>query len=174
MEMTEVQRDWRCFEEAKLTTTVMGSWKGRFTSGVMGRREWGGKGSVLLTGVENACVTGHVEVCSPAGAEVGLGTGRAAGRGASPAQASVRPQVSFQHEVYPAEPAAAPTGPTGAGRELEEQPLSRQVFIVQELEVRDRLASSQINKFLYLHTSERMPRRAHANMVRPPPPPRQG
>lgn len=47
-----------------------------------------------------------------------------------------------------------------------EQPLSRQVFIVQELEVRDRLASSQINKFLYLHTSESMPRRAHSNMVR--------
>ena len=47
-----------------------------------------------------------------------------------------------------------------------EQPLSRQVFIVQELEIRDRLASSQINKFLYLYTSESMPRRAHSNMVR--------
>lgn len=47
-----------------------------------------------------------------------------------------------------------------------EQPISRQVFIVQELEVRDRLASSQINKFLYLYTSESMPRRAHSNMVR--------
>lgn len=47
-----------------------------------------------------------------------------------------------------------------------EQPLSRQVFIVQELEVRDRLASSQLNKFLYLYTSESMPRRAHSNMVR--------
>uniref|UniRef100_A0A667ZKG5 Autophagy related 2A n=1 Tax=Myripristis murdjan TaxID=586833 RepID=A0A667ZKG5_9TELE len=45
------------------------------------------------------------------------------------------------------------------------QPLSRQVFIVQELEVRDRLASSQINKFLYLYTSESMPRRAHSNML---------
>lgn len=66
-------------------------------------------------------------------------------------------KVSFQHEVYPAEPAPGP--------ELEERPLSRQVFIVQELEVRDRLASSQINKFLYLHTSERMPRRAHSNML---------
>lgn len=65
--------------------------------------------------------------------------------------------MSFQHEVYPAEPAPGP--------ELEERPLSRQVFIVQELEVRDRLASSQINKFLYLHTSERMPRRAHSNML---------
>lgn len=72
------------------------------------------------------------------------------------------PQVSFQHEVYPVEPA---TGPAAPGQELEERPLSRQVFIVQELEVRDRLASSQINKFLYLHTSERMPRRAHSNMV---------
>lgn len=56
-------------------------------------------------------------------------------------------------------------GPVAPGEELEEQPLSRQVFIVQELEIRDRLASSRINKFLYLHTSERMPRRAHSNMV---------
>ncbi|XP_019810546.2 autophagy-related protein 2 homolog A isoform X2 [Bos indicus] len=70
-------------------------------------------------------------------------------------------KVSFQHEAYPAEP-----GPVAPGRELEEQPLSRQVFIVQELEVRDRLASSQINKFLYLHTSERMPRRTHSNMLK--------
>ncbi|XP_053058943.1 autophagy-related protein 2 homolog A isoform X3 [Acinonyx jubatus] len=55
----------------------------------------------------------------------------------------------------------------GSGRQhhvLMEIQLSK-VFIVQELEVRDRLASSQINKFLYLHTSERMPRRAHSNML---------
>lgn len=77
-------------------------------------------------------------------------------------------QVSFQHESYPVVAAgqdgdgsaAVGVGPCG------EQPLSRQVFIVQELEVRDRLASSQINKFLYLYTSESMPRRAHSNMVR--------
>lgn len=60
--------------------------------------------------------------------------------------------------------------PAVSGQDIEgvglgEQPLSRQVFIVQELEVRDRLASSQINKFLYLYTSESMPRRAHSNMV---------
>lgn len=67
-------------------------------------------------------------------------------------------KMSFQHEVYP-------TQPPGQARVPEEQPLSRQVFIVQELEVRDRLATSQINKFLYLHTSERMPRRAHSNML---------
>lgn len=60
-------------------------------------------------------------------------------------------------------PAASGQDMEGAG--LGEQPLSRQVFIVQELEVRDRLASSQINKFLYLYTSESMPRRAHSNMV---------
>lgn len=57
-------------------------------------------------------------------------------------------------------------GPAAPDREPEEQPLSRQVFIVQELEVRDRLPSSKINKFLYLYTSERMPRRTHSNMVR--------
>lgn len=80
-------------------------------------------------------------------------------------------QVSFQHEVYPVEPAPGPVAP---GEELEEQPLSRQVFIVQELEIRDRLASSRINKFLYLHTSERMPRRAHSNMVLRAAPPSTG
>uniref|UniRef100_A0A671SIU6 Autophagy-related protein 2 homolog A-like n=1 Tax=Sinocyclocheilus anshuiensis TaxID=1608454 RepID=A0A671SIU6_9TELE len=73
-------------------------------------------------------------------------------------------KVSFQHETYPvvAPPAA---GPDAEGPGLGEQPISRQVFIVQELEVRDRLASSQINKFLYLYTSESMPRRAHSNML---------
>uniref|UniRef100_A0A6Q2ZCK0 Autophagy related 2A n=1 Tax=Esox lucius TaxID=8010 RepID=A0A6Q2ZCK0_ESOLU len=79
-------------------------------------------------------------------------------------------KVSFQHESYPVVVSA-----TGPGQEMEgpgvgvgalgEQPLSRQVFIVQELEVRDRLASSQLNKFLYLYTSESMPRRAHSNML---------
>ncbi|XP_051942118.1 autophagy-related protein 2 homolog A isoform X2 [Hippocampus zosterae] len=76
-------------------------------------------------------------------------------------------KVSFQHESYPVAVAGlggeasafVGVGPAG------EQPISRQVFIVQELEVRDRLASSQINKFLYLYTSESMPRRAHSNML---------
>ncbi|XP_073208031.1 autophagy-related protein 2 homolog A isoform X2 [Lepidochelys kempii] len=67
-------------------------------------------------------------------------------------------KVSFQHETYP-------SGAEKLSTELEEQPVSRQVFIVQELEIRDRLASSQINKFLYLYTSEKMPRRAHSNML---------
>uniref|UniRef100_A0A4W5KU93 Autophagy related 2A n=1 Tax=Hucho hucho TaxID=62062 RepID=A0A4W5KU93_9TELE len=79
-------------------------------------------------------------------------------------------KVSFQHESYPVVVSAAGPGQegevpgVGVGA-VGEQPLSRQVFIVQELEIRDRLASSQLNKFLYLYTSESMPRRAHSNML---------
>uniref|UniRef100_A0ABM5F3Q6 Autophagy-related protein 2 homolog A-like isoform X2 n=1 Tax=Pogona vitticeps TaxID=103695 RepID=A0ABM5F3Q6_9SAUR len=68
-------------------------------------------------------------------------------------------KVSFQHETYPGSTSERPRP------DLEEQPLARQVFIVQELEIRDRLASSQINKFLYLYSSECMPRRTHSNML---------
>ncbi|KAM3919804.1 autophagy-related protein 2 homolog B isoform 1-T3 [Leptodactylus fuscus] len=67
-------------------------------------------------------------------------------------------KVKFQHEVYPqASEMAEPT--------LPEQPVSRQVFIVQDLEIRDRLASSQMNKFLHLYSSKEMPRKAHSNML---------
>ncbi|XP_031424762.1 autophagy-related protein 2 homolog A [Clupea harengus] len=74
-------------------------------------------------------------------------------------------KVSFQHESYVVLPPAVHGGEEGVCVSVGDQPVSRQVFIVQELEVRDRLASSQINKFLYLHTSESMPRRAHSNML---------
>ncbi|CAM9594741.1 unnamed protein product [Lampetra planeri] len=92
-------------------------------------------------------------------------------------------KVRFQHEVY-SEPLSGiqqlggESGGGGGGRTAAaagggscpvsaapDQPVSRQVFIVQDLEVRDRLASSQINKFLYLYTSEKMPRKTHANML---------
>lgn len=66
-------------------------------------------------------------------------------------------KVRFQHEVYPQ--AQAATGPTM------DQPVSRQVFVVQDLEIRDRLATSQMNKFLYLYSSKEMPRKAHSNML---------
>ncbi|XP_063804513.1 autophagy-related protein 2 homolog B isoform X1 [Pseudophryne corroboree] len=67
-------------------------------------------------------------------------------------------KVKFQHEVYPqADPETEPM--------LLEQPVSRQVFIVQDLEIRDRLASSQMNKFLHLYSSKEMPRKAHSNML---------
>ena len=58
-------------------------------------------------------------------------------------------QVRFQHEVYPEEAAEA----------------SRQVLAVGEIEIRDRLAHSPINKFLYQYCSEQRPRQAHANMI---------
>ena len=58
-------------------------------------------------------------------------------------------QVRFQHEVYPESTFQA----------------SRQVLAVGEIEIRDRLAHSHINKFLYQYCSEARPRQAHANMV---------
>lgn len=67
-------------------------------------------------------------------------------------------KVRFQHDVYPQ--AQGASGPTV------DQPVSRQVFVVQDLEIRDRLAASQMNKFLYLYSSKEMPRKAHSNMVR--------
>lgn len=72
---------------------------------------------------------------------------------------SLSAKVKFQHEVYP------PCQP-GRGASLSECPVSRQAFIVQDLEIRDRLATSQMNKFLYLYCSKEMPRKAHSNMVR--------
>ncbi|XP_028828008.1 autophagy-related protein 2 homolog B isoform X2 [Denticeps clupeoides] len=67
-------------------------------------------------------------------------------------------KVRFQHEVYPQ------THPLEPGS-VAEQPVSRQVFVVQDLEIRDRLASSMMNKFLYLYSSKEMPRKAHSNML---------
>jgi len=58
-------------------------------------------------------------------------------------------QVRLQHEVYPENTVQA----------------SRQILLVHELEIRDRLASSKINKFLYQYTSESLPKQSHANMV---------
>ncbi|XP_033498307.1 autophagy-related protein 2 homolog B isoform X1 [Epinephelus lanceolatus] len=66
-------------------------------------------------------------------------------------------KVRFQHEVYPQ--AQVASGPAV------DQPVSRQVFVVQDLEIRDRLATSQMNKFLYLYSSKEMPRKAHSNML---------
>ncbi|KAG7200135.1 hypothetical protein KM043_000574 [Ampulex compressa] len=57
-------------------------------------------------------------------------------------------KVRFQHEVYPENTAEA----------------SRQILLVSEIEIRDRLASSHINKFLYQYSSETRPRQSHANM----------
>ncbi|ESO82945.1 hypothetical protein LOTGIDRAFT_197758 [Lottia gigantea] len=58
-------------------------------------------------------------------------------------------KVRFQYDVYPQHTVQA----------------SRQVLIIHEVEIRDRLSSSSINKFLYQYTSESLPRQTHANMV---------
>ncbi|XP_069689778.1 autophagy-related protein 2 homolog B isoform X2 [Periplaneta americana] len=59
-------------------------------------------------------------------------------------------KVKFRHEVYPDNAKEA----------------SRQILLVSEVEVRDRLASSQFNKFLYQFCSETRPKQSHANMIR--------
>ncbi|KAM6961425.1 autophagy-related protein 2 homolog B [Aplochiton taeniatus] len=69
-------------------------------------------------------------------------------------------KVRFQHEVYPQQNQQR----LGFGSTAD-QPVSRQVFMVQDLEIRDRLATSQMNKFLYLYSSKEMPRKAHSNML---------
>lgn len=58
-------------------------------------------------------------------------------------------KVKFQHEIYPENA----------------QQASRQVLLIHEFEIRDKLSSSQINKFLYQYSSESNPRQSHANMV---------
>ncbi|KAK3609284.1 hypothetical protein CHS0354_037995 [Potamilus streckersoni] len=58
-------------------------------------------------------------------------------------------KVQFQHENYP----------------LSAKHVARQILLVHDIEILDRLKSSKINKFLYLYSSEEKPRRTHANMV---------
>lgn len=57
--------------------------------------------------------------------------------------------MRFQHETYPEHTTQA----------------SRQVLLVSEFEIRDRLATSDINKFLYQYTSQAQPKQSHADMV---------
>lgn len=58
-------------------------------------------------------------------------------------------KVRFQHESYP--------------RSAEQA--SRQILLIYDVEVRDRLKSSKINKFLYQYSSNEMPKQTYANMV---------
>lgn len=59
-------------------------------------------------------------------------------------------KVRFRHEVYPENTTQA----------------SWQRLLISDIEIRDRLASSDINKFLYQYTSEAMPRQSHAYMFK--------
>lgn len=58
-------------------------------------------------------------------------------------------QARFQCEEYPEEAKQA----------------WRHVLLVQDVEIRDRLSSSQINKFLYQYSTEARPKQRHSNMV---------
>lgn len=58
-------------------------------------------------------------------------------------------KVRFQHEIYPDTTKQA----------------SRQILSISEVEIRDRLESSEINKFLYQYSSQSKPKQSNANMV---------
>lgn len=58
-------------------------------------------------------------------------------------------KIRFQHEVYPETTVQA----------------SRQVLIISDVEIVDRLESSQFNKFLYQYTSQSRPKQSQAHMV---------
>lgn len=58
-------------------------------------------------------------------------------------------KVRFQHDTYPSHTEQA----------------SRQVLVISDMEIRDRLADSKINKFLYQYSSEHMPKQTNSNMV---------
>lgn len=58
-------------------------------------------------------------------------------------------KVRFQHEVYPETTTQA----------------SRQILIISDVEIVDKLESSQFNKFLYQYTSQTRPKQSHAHMV---------
>ena len=58
-------------------------------------------------------------------------------------------QVRIQQETYP-------SGCEQSGRF---------VLLVGDVEIRDRLTGSNINKLLYQYTTEAMPKQSHASMV---------
>ncbi|XP_071833635.1 autophagy-related protein 2 homolog A-like isoform X2 [Apostichopus japonicus] len=58
-------------------------------------------------------------------------------------------KLQFRHEVYPNHTTHA----------------ARQVLLINDIEVRDKLAASQINKFLYQYSSGKIPKRSNASMV---------
>ena len=58
-------------------------------------------------------------------------------------------QVRAQYEVYPS-----------AAKEC-----SRIALVVHDVEIRDRLSISEINKLLYQNAREGLPKQTHANMV---------
>ena len=58
-------------------------------------------------------------------------------------------QVRVQYEIYP----------------KQSEQSSRLAFLIHDLEVRDRLTVSSINKLLYQYTSDDIPKQTHADLV---------
>ncbi|XP_055954080.1 autophagy-related protein 2 homolog B-like [Argiope bruennichi] len=58
-------------------------------------------------------------------------------------------KMKFERDVYPEDNEYA----------------SRYVLLVEDIEIRDKLKSSNINKFLYQYSSQKIPRQSNANMV---------
>jgi len=58
-------------------------------------------------------------------------------------------KLRFMHEIYP----------------YDMKQIYRDVLLIYDLEIRDRLSTSQINKFLYQYSSESLPKQSSANMV---------
>ena len=61
-------------------------------------------------------------------------------------------KLAAQHELYPTSDSV-------------NAPVSRQILIVPSLEIRDRLAGSEINKLLHMYSSKTRPRQSSANML---------
>lgn len=55
----------------------------------------------------------------------------------------------MQHETYPSHTEQA----------------SRQILVISDVEIRDRLTVSGINKLLYQYSSETLPKQTNSNMV---------
>jgi autophagy-related protein 2 len=58
-------------------------------------------------------------------------------------------QIRLQHEIYASHTEQA----------------SRQILVIGDVEIRDRLAVSSINKLLYQYSSETLPKQTNSNMV---------
>ena len=61
-------------------------------------------------------------------------------------------KLAAQHEVYP------DNGMINA-------PVTRQILIIPNLEIRDKLGGSEINKLLHMYSSKTRPRQSSANMI---------
>lgn len=61
-------------------------------------------------------------------------------------------KMAAQHETY-------------LRTEERNSPVSRQIFLIPNLEIRDRLVESEINKLLHMHSSKSRPRQSSAHML---------